>query len=142
MNSLILRTASNLILPLLLIFSAVLLVRGHNVPGGGFVAGLVTASAFALHSMSYGPRATRDLLRIDLHYYIPIGLGIALLSGFPALLAGEPFMTGQWIDLDASAFGIEEAIKLGTPLVFDIGVYVTVVAVTLMMILTLEEAAP
>ncbi|MEM1165825.1 MAG: Na+/H+ antiporter subunit B [Planctomycetota bacterium] len=140
MNSVILRTATKLLLPLLIVFSMVLLMRGHNLPGGGFVAGLVTASAFALHAIAFGPDATRKLLRLDVLTYIAGGLAIGLASGVFALLVGDPFMQGQWVSLDLSGIG-EEELKLGTPLIFDVGVYLTVVGVTLMMIFSLAETA-
>ncbi|HYI68762.1 MAG TPA: MnhB domain-containing protein [Skermanella sp.] len=65
MDSLILRTATRLLLSLMLLFSFFILLRGHNEPGGGFIGGLIAASAFALHSIAFGPRALRDLLVFD-----------------------------------------------------------------------------
>ena len=63
MTSPIFRTAARVLMPLLLLFAAFLLLRGHNEPGGGFVAGLVAAAAFSLYAMAYGvERAHRALL--------------------------------------------------------------------------------
>jgi len=75
--SLILSTATRLLLPLLLMFSIFLLLRGHNEPGGGFVGGLVAAAAFALHAIAYSVAATRRLLIIDPRALIGTGLLIA-----------------------------------------------------------------
>jgi multicomponent Na+:H+ antiporter subunit B len=133
--SLILQTATRLLMPLLLVFSVFLLLRGHNEPGGGFIAGLMAASAFALHAVAFGVPATLQLLRFDPHTIIGGGLLAALASGIPGMLLGEPFMTGLWW-----TFYIEElAIKLSTVLLFDIGVYLVVLGVTCTIILVLAE---
>ncbi len=63
-NTLILHTAALAIMPLQLMFSVFLLLRGHDEPGGGFIGGLVAASAFVLYAFSFGAQATRKLLRV------------------------------------------------------------------------------
>jgi multicomponent Na+:H+ antiporter subunit B len=136
MTSLILRTATRLILPLALLLSVFLLVRGHNAPGGGFIGGLVAAAAFALYAMGSGVAAARRLLRMDPHLLIGAGLLMALGSGVAALVVGQPFMAGLWTELIVPGL---ETLKVGTPLIFDLGVYVLVVGVVLMILLTLAE---
>ncbi len=135
MNSLILRTATRFLVPLLLLFSIFLLLRGHNEPGGGFIGGLTAASGFVLYAIAYDVKAARRALRFDLHLFVGIGLLIAALSGLYPVLLGLPFLTGIWgyVPLPGSA------LELGSPLIFDIGVYVTVIGVTLMILLTLAE---
>jgi len=123
-------------LPLLLLFSIFVLLRGHNDPGGGFTGGLVAAAAFSLYALSANVEAARTLLRFDPHTLVGIGLLLALGSGAWALLLGQPFMAEQWATLHLPALGETE---IGTPLIFDIGVYLVVLGVTLMMILTLAE---
>lgn len=135
-DSLILRTAAAYMLPLLLLFSVFLLLRGHNEPGGGFVGGLTAAAAFALYAIAYDTGSARRLLRVDLGVLIGVGLSLALLSGLSRLFAGSPYLTGAWTEIALPGLG---AIKLGTPLLFDIGVYLVVLAVTLMVTLTLVE---
>ena len=136
MNSLILQTATRLILTLLLLFSIFLLLRGHNEPGGGFVAGLVTSGAFVLYAIAYDVRLARQAIRFEPHIFIGAGLLLATLSGLASLFTGQPFLTGQWVSLTFNQSG---AIELGTPLLFDIGVYIVVIGVTLAIILTLAE---
>lgn len=136
MTSLILSTASRLLLPVVLLFSIFILLRGHNQPGGGFVGGLIAAAAFALHAIAYGVKKTRSLLGLDPRSLIGLGLFVALVSGMVSLVLGQPFFTGQWIKL---SFGSLGELDLGTPLVFDIGVYLTVIGVTLTIILSLAE---
>jgi multicomponent Na+:H+ antiporter subunit B len=135
-TSVILQTATRLILPLALLLSVFLLARGHNAPGGGFIGGLVAAAAFALYAMAAGVPAARRLLRIDPHPLIGAGLLLALGSGTLALAAGRPLMTGLWTDLTVPGLG---ALAVGTPLAFDLGVYLLVVGVMTMILLTLAE---
>lgn len=136
MTSLILSTASRLLLPVVLLFSIFILLRGHNQPGGGFVGGLIAAAAFALHAIAFGVKKTRSLLGLDPRSLIGLGLFVALVSAMVSLVLGQPFFTGQWIKL---SFGSLGELDLGTPLVFDIGVYLTVIGVTLTIILSLAE---
>ncbi len=136
MTSLILSTASRLLLPLFLTFSIFILLRGHNEPGGGFVGGLIAAAAFALHAIAYDVEKTRTLLAINPRGLIVLGLFLAMSSGMISLFIGEPFLTGQWVKI---SFGSIGELDLGTPLFFDIGVYLTVIGVTLTIILSLAE---
>ena len=136
MTSLILSTAARYLLPLLLIFSLFILLRGHNEPGGGFVGGLIAAAAFALNAFAFDVRATRRTLRVIPQMLIPIGLIIAWGSAIIPLVSGRPFLTGLWFKLYVPGF---EALDVGTPLLFDCGVYLLVLGVTLTMILSLAE---
>ncbi|MBM4461435.1 MAG: Na+/H+ antiporter subunit B [Chloroflexi bacterium] len=135
MTSLILSTATRYILPLLLLFSVFLLLRGHNEPGGGFVGGLVAAAAFALYVIAFDAATARRTLGVDPRTLVALGLLVALGSGLVSLFAGQPFMTGLWSSYTAPLLG-----KLGTPLFFDIGVYLAVIGVTLTIIFALAEA--
>jgi multicomponent Na+:H+ antiporter subunit A len=126
----IFRTAARLLMPLLLLFSVFLLLRGHNEPGGGFVGGLVAASAFALYGIAFGVRRARQALLVKPLTLMGVGLLVALLGGVPAVLRGEPFLSAVW------ASG---PVALGTPAVFDVGVFLVVTGVVLMMIFSLAE---
>jgi multicomponent Na+:H+ antiporter subunit B len=136
MNSLILRVTTRFILPLLLLFSVFLLLRGHNEPGGGFSGGLVAASAFVLHGFAFGVPEAIQALRINPRVLIGAGLLVAVGSGSLALRRGEPLMTGLWAQVSVPGFG---TLHLGTPLLFDVGVYLVVIGVTLSIILPLAE---
>jgi multicomponent Na+:H+ antiporter subunit B len=89
MISLILRTISRYHLPLLLLFSFFLFLRGHNEPGGGFISGLVASSSLALYTLAYNPAGARRVLRIEPRLLIAIGLMLALGSGGIGLIAGH-----------------------------------------------------
>ena len=136
MSSLILQTAAKFLLPLLLLFSVFLLLRGHNSPGGGFVGGLMCAAAFALYALAFDAERARRLLRVEPRNLIALGLLLAFGSGLVALLRFQPFMTAQWKYVRLPAAG---SVDLSTVLFFDVGVYLVVVGVTLMIILSLAE---
>lgn len=136
MKSLILKTVSKTLLPLLILFSVFVLLRGHYLPGGGFVGGLIAAVAFILHAFANGLPETKKLLRIHPGFLIPIGLTIAILSALaPILLTGDPLMTGLWQEQDVPVLG-----KIGSALFFDMGVYFVVVGVCLTIIFTISES--
>lgn len=137
MNSIVLRSGAKYILPLLLLFSVFILLRGHYLPGGGFVGGLVAAVGFVLYMFAFGLDETRALLHIHPGYLMPIGLSLALLSGFaPVILTGEPFMTSIWMENPIPVIG-----TVGSPLFFDIGVYLVVFGVSLTILFTISEEA-
>ena len=136
-NSLILQTATRFLLPLQLLFSIFLLLRGHDEPGGGFIAGLVGAGAVALYLFAFDIQQTRELIRFSPHDLIGVGLVAAIVSGLPALILGYPFLTALWWEPVFPFFG---TVKLSTPLIFDIGVYLTVIGSVLAIVLALAEA--
>ncbi len=133
-HSLILSAATRVLMPLLLMLSVFLLVRGHNDPGGGFVGGLVASTSFVLYAIAHGVRAARAVIRVEPALIAAVGIAIAALSGLPAVLTGEPFMTGMWLSDPLPVIG-----KAGTPLLFDAGVYCVVLGVVLGMVFTLTE---
>ncbi|MEM9440662.1 MAG: Na+/H+ antiporter subunit B [Pseudomonadota bacterium] len=137
MNSLIFKTISRFLVGLMLLFSVFLLLRGHNEPGGGFIGGLVAAAGIIVYGIADGPAAIRDILRVDPRMIAMAGLLAALLSGLLAALAGAPFLTGLWTFIGATADS--KGLALGTPLLFDIGVYLVVVGGVLGMVIALEE---
>jgi multicomponent Na+:H+ antiporter subunit A len=135
--SLILRTATRFLFALLLLFSLFLLLRGHNAPGGGFIGGLTGAGAFALYLLAFGAESVRALVRVPPRLILGLGLLLALGGGLVALVVGQPLFTAQWVTLPVSG---SEPLKVGTPLLFDVGVYLVVVGFLLTMSLDLEEA--
>jgi multicomponent Na+:H+ antiporter subunit B len=136
MTSSILQTATRLLMPLLLLFAVFLLLRGHNQPGGGFVGGLVVAASFVLYSIAFGVDAARRALLVRSSTLLGIGLLVALVSGLPGVVLGQPFMTSMWTTI---ALGSTE-LDIGTPLIFDIGVFLAVIGVVLTIVFTLAEA--
>jgi multisubunit Na+/H+ antiporter MnhB subunit len=136
MASLILKTATRLLVGLMLTFSVYLLMRGHNAPGGGFAGALVAGTGFALFAIAEGPSVVRKAIRVAPQKIAVIGLGLALGSGLAAFIVDRPFLTGVWwISQSKEA----ASLAVGTPLVFDVGVFLTVLGTILTLILALEE---
>lgn len=136
MPSLILRTTTRFLLSLLLLFSLFLLCTGHNMPGGGFAGALVVAAALALYALAYDVAAARRALPLTPPTLIGGGLLIAVGSGVLSLLLGDPFMTGKWLEIPGPG---SQKLALGTPILFDIGVYSVVLGVTVMIIFSVAE---
>lgn len=123
MNSIIFRVGSTVILPFAFLLSLYLLWRGHNEPGGGFIGGLIAAAGCAGYALPRGYAALKSILPIDALQILAIGLGLALLSGLAGLIGGEAYLTHAWTTIGGVA--------LGTTLIFDIGVYLTVIGAIL-----------
>lgn len=136
MTSLILRTATFALEPLLLLFSIFLVLTGHNEPGGGFVGGLVAAAAFSLHALAHDAADARRLLRADPRTLVGVGLLLAATAAVLPFAMDQPLLTGIWTYVEVSGFG---TLALGTPLLFDAGVYLLVAGVGVLMVLTLAE---
>ena len=135
MNTIILRTVAPPITALMLVFSIFVLLRGHNEPGGGFIGGLIAASALAIYGIAYGVSAVRRAIYFHPLALAGFGLLIATLSGFLSLFVDMPFMTGLWIY--PSLFCVE--VPLATVISFDVGVYFVVVGAISSIALALEE---
>ncbi len=133
-RSILLPLATRYLMPLLLVFSIFLLIRGHNEVGGGFVGGLVASSALMLYGIAVSPEALRKLLPVSPERMVASGLFVALISGLFAVFAGKPFMTGLWFETEIPVIG-----KVGTPLLFDVGVYLLVVGIVVWILLTFAE---
>lgn len=133
-DKIILKTATNYLLPLLLMFSIFVLLRGHYLSGGGFVGGLVASIAFVLHSFAHTTKATLSLFSFTPKTLIPIGLSISILSGLIPVFSGNAFMTGLWFENPIAVIG-----SVGTALFFDLGVYLVVIGVTLTILFTIRE---
>ena len=137
--SLILRVAARLIVPLLLLFSVFMMLRGHNLPGGGFVGGLVAASAFVLYALAAGVSNARKVLRVEPQTLLGIGLALAYGAGVLALVLGKPFLTGLWWEPHVPILG---HLHLGSALIFDLGVMLVVVGTVLLMVFSVEDRLP
>ena len=135
MNSIVLRTASRLLVGLLLLFSIFLLLRGHNEPGGGFIGGLVAAAAFVLYALADTENSVRQAIHFDTRSYIAAGLLVAGASALYPVLLGLPLLTGVWGTFEV----FNTSVELGTPLIFDIGVYIAVIGVALTIVLAMAE---
>ena len=137
MQSFILKTATRLLAGMILVFAIYLLFRGHNSPGGGFAGALVAGTGFALIAISDGAKTVRSAIRMDPRRMAMVGLMTAIVSGLIGVMAGEPFLTGLW--WTPSSSGSPSSVAIGTPMFFDIGVFLTVLGTILTLVLALEE---
>ena len=132
----ILQTAVKAIVFIVLTFSTYILFAGHHNPGGGFIGGLITASALVLLYISFDIKTVHDIIPIDFKLVGALGVMISLLSGVGALLFDAPFLSQTYWYQDLPLFGRTE---IATALVFDLGVYLAVVGTTMTIILSISE---
>jgi multicomponent K+:H+ antiporter subunit A len=133
---------ARLVLPIALVVSAYVFWRGHNLPGGGFIAGLITAVALVVQYMALGQQRADALLRAaqGRRYvrWIAAGLAIAALTGIGAFVVDHPFLTSTYI---APVLPVLGKIPLASAGIFDLGVYMTVVGATMLMLAALAGAS-
>jgi multicomponent K+:H+ antiporter subunit A len=139
---LMLRVAARVVLPAALVVALYIFMRGHNMPGGGFIAGLITAVALVLQYMALGQSRAEALMRAGggqrFVRWIGVGLGIAGLTGVGAFLFGRPFLTSAHGHPSLPLIG---ELPLATAALFDLGVFITVVGATLLTLSTLGAAS-
>jgi multicomponent Na+:H+ antiporter subunit B len=135
MNTLIFRTIAPLITVVMVAFSIFVMLRGHNEPGGGFIGGLIAAAAIAIYGIAVGPGAARRGLKADPLAYAGFGVALAGASGLLSAVWDLPYLTGLWTYFKLG--GTEIAVS--TPMVFDIGVYLTVFGTISAAALALES---
>ena len=135
MRTLIFRFTAPYLTSLMVLFSIFVLLRGHNDPGGGFIGGLIAASAFAIYGIACGVAPVRRALYFHPMAIAGSGLMLAVLAGLLSAVFDTQFMTGLWTF--PQILGGEVA--LSTPMFFDIGVYLVVVGGISSIALALEE---
>jgi multicomponent Na+:H+ antiporter subunit B len=135
MRTVIFRTITPWLAALMVMFSIFVTLRGHNEPGGGFIGGLIAASAFALLGIANGVSAVRRAMIVHPMAIAGFGLFFGALTGLLAYAGGFPFFTGMWVFPEV--FGV--TLALSTPMFFDIGVYFVVVGSITSIALALEE---
>ena len=135
MKTLIFRTIAPTLTAIMIVFSIFVLLRGHNEPGGGFIGGLIAASAIAIYGIAAGVGKVRKALHVDPISLAGFGVFIAGFAGLLSLGQSVPFLTGLWADIPIGSVEI----VISTPMVFDIGVYFAVLGTISAVALALEE---
>jgi multicomponent K+:H+ antiporter subunit A len=133
-NSLFLQVMSRPLLPVALLVSLYLLLRGHNLPGGGFIGGLVTGTAIVVQYLAFGTAWVDRRLPLRHLALIGGGIGLAALTGLAAIAFGVPFLTSTFGYMDWPVVG---QFELASAMVFDLGVYLAVVGVVLAILATI-----
>jgi len=141
-RALLIRAAASVVLPVAMVFTVYIFMRGHNMPGGGFIAGLITSVALVLQFMALGQDRAETYLRAEggrrFVRWIGSGLTIAGVTGAAAFLFGRPFLTSAHGHPHVGWLG---ELPLASAALFDLGVYFTVVGATLLTISVLGTAS-
>ncbi len=133
---LMLGQAARAVLPLALLITAYLFLRGHNAPGGGFIAGLVAALAVAMQWLAFGLPQDNAALRRALPALLASGLGLATLTGLGSLVFGAPFLTSAFGHVELPVLG---DLELASVLFFDLGVFLVVLGMVLAVLAAIAQ---
>lgn len=137
-RSYIFEAAVRLLFFLVNVFAIYLLLRGHNLPGGGFIAGLTTGISFILLSLAIGLEELHRVMRFDPVRLAAAGLAVSTLTGVAPMLFGRAFL--EHYDAHLSGVPLLGSLHVGTPLVFDLGVYLVVVGIACKIIFALGKS--
>lgn len=129
---------TRVLMPIAVMVGVYIFLRGHNQPGGGFVAGLVIAIALLMQYMASGFAWTQERKRIEYHTFIGLGVVIASLTGVGSWLFGRPFLTSAYTYVNLPPI---EEFELATAMLFDLGVFLTVLGAVMLMLYSLSRIA-
>ncbi len=132
----IMQTLTRLVLPLMLMIAIFIFLRGHNLPGGGFIAGLIAAVALIVQYLANGIVWTNERIGVDMHRVIGLGLLFATATGLASMVLGYPFLTSTFTYLDWPVVG---KFEVASAIVFDLGVFLVVVGATVLSLVELGK---
>lgn len=135
-HPLIMQTLTRLLLPMMLMVAVFIFLRGHNLPGGGFIAGLVASVALIVQYLSNGIGWTRARMPVDMHAVIGAGLLIAVGTGVVAMILGYPFLTSAFTHVHWPWVG---EFEIASAMAFDLGVFLVVLGSTVLALSQLGE---
>lgn len=135
-NDVILQSVSKLVVFIILTLALYLFFAGHHAPGGGFIGGLVLASAFVLSLLAYDIDSMRKGIPIDFKLIAATGALIVLISGFAPILFGRDFLYQTFLSVQLPVFG---SVEISTVTFFELGVALTVLGVVMTIILSISE---
>lgn len=130
--------ATRVMLPLALVVGAYIFLRGHNVPGGGFVAGLIVSIALIMQYMASGFGWAAQRMKVDYHALIGVGVLVAAATGIASWIAAHPFLTSAFGHFHLPLVGDFE---LASAMAFDAGVFLTVVGAVMLALANLSRVA-
>lgn len=130
-HPLMLTTVSNIILPMAMVVAVYIFLRGHNLPGGGFIAGLIVASAMILQYVANGVEWVTSRFNVNYQSLMSLGVMTAALTGVGSWLFNKPFLTSWFTYLEWPVVG---KFEFATALLFDLGVFLTVIGATMMIL--------
>jgi multicomponent Na+:H+ antiporter subunit B len=136
-NDVILQTVTKFTLFVIILFSIHLFFAGHYYPGGGFIGGLMTSAAIVLLLLAFDIKTVKNILPIDYIKVVAVGLLFAVGTGAGALIVDMPFLTHAFTYVDLPLLG---KTSLHTAVLFDTGVFLVVIGVTMTIIQTIGES--
>lgn len=131
-----LHTATKILVFIIMTFSIYVLFAGHHNPGGGFIGGLITASALVLLYMAFDLQSVRDIIPVDFNQLAATGVIVAVLTGSASFLFHVPFLSQTFTYVNLPLLGKTE---LASAVIFDLGVYMTVIGTTMTIITSISE---
>ena len=131
-----LQTATKILVFIIMTFSIYILFAGHHNPGGGFIGGLITASALVLLYIAFDLQSVRDIIPFNFNKLAAAGVIIAVLTGTASLLFNVPFLSQTFTYVYLPLLGKTE---LASAVIFDLGVYMTVLGTTMTIITSISE---
>lgn len=132
----IMQTLTRLLFPLMLMVAAFIFIRGHNLPGGGFIAGLIAAIALIVQYLANGLAWTGERLKVDMHWVIGSGLLVATLTGLVSMGLSYPFLTTSFTYVTWPVVG---KFEVASAIAFDLGVFLVVVGATVLSLVQLGK---
>jgi multicomponent Na+:H+ antiporter subunit B len=132
----ILQTATKVLVFIILTFSIYVLFTGHHNPGGGFIGGLITASALVLLYIAFDAQTVRDTIPVDFKLLGAAGVLLAILTAAASFLFGVPFLSQSFSHIHLPLFG---EVEWATAIVFDLGVYMAVIGTAMTIITSISE---
>ena len=133
---LIMQTLTRMLLPLMLLVAVFIFIRGHNLPGGGFIAGLIVSIALIVQYLSNGIAWTSSRLKFSMQKLMALGLFFATLTGLASMILGFPFLTSTFTYLTWPIVG---KFEVASALIFDLGVFLVVVGSTVVILVQLGK---
>jgi multicomponent K+:H+ antiporter subunit A len=120
----------------MLLVAVFIFLRGHNLPGGGFIAGLIASVALIVQYLANGIDWTSERLKVDMHTVIAFGLLIGTGTGLVSIAIGFPFLTSTFTYLTWPVVG---KFEVASAIAFDIGVFLVVVGATVLSLVQLGK---
>ncbi|RUT41386.1 Na(+)/H(+) antiporter subunit B [Paenibacillus anaericanus] len=131
-----LQTSTKILVFIIMTFSIFILFAGHHNPGGGFIGGLITSSALVLLYITFDLQTVRDIIPVDFNQLAAGGVIVSVLTGTASFLFHVPFLTQTFTYVDLPLLGNTE---LASAVIFDLGVYMTVIGTTMTIITSISE---
>ncbi|MDY6799773.1 MAG: MnhB domain-containing protein [Bacteroidota bacterium] len=136
LRNIILENIATLFMKVMVIYSIYLLLRGHNNPGGGFIAGIIASTGFIFHAIIHGTKDLQNIIKFQPQLFIASGLSLVFIAAFLPVISSKEILTGLWIQIKIPVCG---ELHLGTPLIFDTGIFLVVIGVILTIVISIME---